>query len=205
MYKYIEELLSRFGSNCIVAGGCFKDLDRGLPAKDFDLFVLAHSFYTGVYANEVNRGNIKIKYKNTFVIKAAVKMNDGKWISVDFVHLGGTLWGGRDQKIRNILNYFDFTVSKKAAYLEDGLVKYKESPDYRKDLEGMVLTLESDDELDDAYSTFNKRMTRYISYGFMPSKELKLLYIKYMRDPESFSHGIYSFYDDGVPGWDEQS
>ncbi len=205
------------GHNGIIAGGCFKNIFNGQPVKDIDIFFRNQEDYIKAkrfFERETDEdGNNKyyLYYENDKVI--AFKQKDrfsNKEITIELVN---TIYGEPEQ----ILNAFDFTITKFAYYNEKREVPLNENSIFVnnenietvKTIVPCILHHESffehlhakrlviDDKLPFPVSTF-ERMIRYIKYGYMPCREMKVKLLTEIRNVENLdgiSNSLYNGLD----------
>lgn len=166
--KFLNEHLS--GHKGFACGGCFKNIFNGEKIKDIDIFFRSKEDFNEavdyfntedkVYTfNYRNDNVVSFKHKNGIVLELCCK-----------------IFGEPE----DILNQFDFTITKFAYYKElvkedDGNSHYETfvcfNDKFFEHLHMKRLVL--DDKVLYPMSTL-ERMFRYIKYGYMPCKETKL-------------------------------
>lgn len=184
------------GHKGFICGGCFKNIFNGEKVKDIDIFFenmqdwkeAVHYFSvrsTGYKGEDREEPIYNFHYENKKV-KAYKHIKSGI-----VVELCCSIFGTAEQ----IINRFDFTITKFAYYreekpidLEDMLNNKEAEPEIvykvafeEKFFEHLHLKrLVVDDKVPFPVSTF-ERMIRYVRYGYMPCKETKTKIIEEIR------------------------
>lgn len=207
--NWLDEFM--IGHKGFICGGCFKNIFNHEKVKDIDIFFESASDYevaveyfdshsVGYEGDDKGDEIYRFYYEN-----ANVKAY--KHIEKDItVELCSKIYGTPEE----ILNKFDFTVTKFAYYKEEVSDSITENPlpfeDIQDDIFGDDLEEEPDTHIeyrimhDDKFfehlhlkrlvtdneipypmSTF-ERMLRYAKYGYFPCKETKLKIIKALRE-----------------------
>lgn len=195
--KWMEEYL--IGHNGFIAGGCFKNAFNNENIKDLDIFFRSETDYiwaTRYYdalCGEKNNGIFRFYYENDKV--KAYKHSD-KNIVVELIR-------GNYGTPEEVLNKFDFTITKFAFYREDvpSLTEENETvSEYRiihddKFFEHLHLNrLVVDNQLLFPISSF-ERMIRYIKYGYLPCKETKKKLLEGIRSVPAITGLAESLYE----------
>jgi hypothetical protein len=148
--------------DCIIAGGVFKSLFLGQPINDIDLFfrdskraVMAVDRLDGAHTPPVITGKQLYTTGNAIGYK---RDSDGQRFEIVTSRKGTP---------REILNTFDFTVSRFALYKEDGEYRVTHHVDYTEDIQNRRLVLPADADKD-PIGTFERGL-KYSRYGFRMS------------------------------------
>lgn len=201
--RFLDEFL--LGHKGFVAGGCFKNIFNREPVKDVDVFFRSSGDYIDARAYfEAHSSEYEHYYTNDKVTAFRQIRADGKpGISVELIR---TIFGTPEE----ILNQFDFTVSKFAYYK----VEEPADPDDPFEAEEPVIQahilhdaaffehlfrkrLVIDDKIPFPISTF-ERMIRYIKYGYLPCRETKEKLIRALqetRGTDGISNSLYAGMD----------
>lgn len=212
--KWLDNFL--IGHNGIIAGGCFKNIFNKEPVKDIDVFFrnredfIKAKMYFQNDTNSAGENNYYLYYENDKVIAFKQKNKfSNKEITIELVN---TIFGEPEE----ILNAFDFTITKFAYYNERKIEIVDENinnpfVDEEKLIESKIITpyilhhdsffehlhikrLVIDDRLPFPVSSF-ERMLRYIKYGYMPCKETKIRLLTEIREAENLDGISNSLYD----------
>ncbi len=204
LLNWLDEFMT--GHKGFICGGCFKNIFNHEKVKDLDIFFKSRADYdeaveyfdsqTVGYEGDNKHSEIYRFYYENDNVKAYKHIEKG--ITIE---LCCKIFGTAEQ----ILNRFDFTVTKFTYYKEEvedetGAevdpfdivpIKPKEKPqthiEYRimhddKFFEHLHLKrLVTDNEIPYPMSTF-ERMLRYAKYGYFPCKETKMKIIKVLRE-----------------------
>ena len=202
--NWLDEFMT--GHKGFICGGCFKNIFNHEKVKDLDIFFKSQTDFdeaveyfdsqTVGYEGDNKRSEIYRFYYENDNVKAYKHIE--KEITVE---LCCKIFGTAEE----ILNRFDFTVTKFAYYKEEiedetgaeveqfdiEPVEPKEKPqthiEYRimhddKFFEHLHLKrLVTDNEIPYPMSTF-ERMLRYAKYGYFPCKETKMKIVKALRE-----------------------
>lgn len=168
--RILDQFLS--GHKGFAAGGCFKDLLNGKPAKDIDIYFRNQKDYDIAVDRFDNNPVYELFYQNENV-KAYKAIKQG--FSIELCH---KVFGSPEE----ILNQFDFTITKFAYFKEiihssdlpfgEGEDREEYTAVYDDNFfEHLFLKfLILDDQILYPKSTF-ERMLRYQRYGFKPDKQ----------------------------------
>lgn len=148
-----------------IAGGCFADLLQGKEPKDFDFWYASELDYTLATAAPTN---VRYVSRNCVAVK-----HDGYLVEHINVRFGTP---------REILENFDFTVCKFAAFIDgSGVAKVLYHKDFFKDLQRKEIAVETTREL--KQETIS-RIVKYSNKGFKITKKVaKLLGELYYKYP----------------------
>lgn len=150
--KFLEYYVKEF--DCYVSGGCFKDLLENKRPKDIDLFFKDMDGY--------ERALNLIKGSERFELVRETETSNTFYDNV--VNLNIQLIKAYTfESVLNLLNDFDFIVTRCALYLKDGQLTILKDKDFNYDLSHKTLRFGRD--LTAPVSTF-LRVFRYIDYGF---------------------------------------
>lgn len=180
-------MLDRFmiGHKGFIAGGCFKNIINNEKIKDIDIFFECYSDFLDAtrYFDTMTpnyEGDDKRNEEYTFLyqndnVKAYKHIDTG--ITLELCE---KVFGTAEQ----VINMFDFTITKFAYYKEFNEkqeVEYKIicADDFFEHLHTKRLV--TDDKILFPMSTF-ERMIRYIKYGYMPCRETKLKIAKAINE-----------------------
>lgn len=180
----IDQILS--GHKGFAAGGCFKDLLNGKPVKDIDIYFRNQKDYDAAILCFDNNPNFELFYQNDNV--KAYKALDFEGICIELCH---KIFGSPEE----ILNQFDFTITKFAYFIES--INISDFPfsegEYRNEYTAVyddnffehlfLKKLVIDNEIPYPKSTF-ERILRYGQYGFKPDKQtIDKLYSSISKTP----------------------
>lgn len=147
-----------------VAGGYFRSCLEGNKPKDIDIF-----FYD---ENSFNEKRIQFtkskKYTQIYSTPRSVcfKLNDGNGdILIDLVknQFGGPI---------PVIDNFDFTVCKCAAYIDGNILHVVNHKLFTQDVDQRILRLDRTHKVNNPDKFFN-RLIRYTQYGYNMEKEVK--------------------------------
>lgn len=207
LLNWLDEFMT--GHKGFICGGCFKNIFNHEKVKDLDIFFKSKADFedavqyfdsqsTGYEGNDKGREIYQFYYENSNV-KAYKHIEKG--ITIE---LCCKIFGTAEE----ILNNFDFTVTKFSYYKEEiedetgaeydetstvlnadtgGYEKPQTHIEYKilhddKFFEHLHLKrLVTDNKIPYPMSTF-ERMLRYAKYGYFPCKETKLKIIKTLRE-----------------------
>ena len=190
MLNWLDQFM--IGHKGFICGGCFKNIFNKEKVKDLDIFFKSKADFeeaVAYYDNQTigNDAKYKILYENANV-KAYIHKKTGVRVEL-CCKIFGT--------VEDILNQFDFTITKFAYYkeeIEDETGAEFVSPFNNKNVEAPVKSthieykvlmhdkffehlhmkrLVTDDKILFPMSTF-ERMIRYAKYGYFPCKETKM-------------------------------
>ena len=181
------KMLDKFmiGHKGFIAGGCFKNILNNEKIKDIDIFFNDYLDYENAirYFDKMTpnyEGDDKRNEKYIFLyqndnVKAYKHIDTG--ITLELCQ---KVFGTAEQ----VINMFDFTITKFAYYKEFNEkqeVEYKIicADDFFEHLHTKRLV--TDDKILYPMSTF-ERMIRYIKYGYMPCRETKLKIAKAINE-----------------------
>ena len=146
-----------------IAGGVFKDVFLDKPFRDIDFFFESESDFIRSRNIFLKDPNFKLNYKNG---NAFGFINDLTQLNIELIC---KKFGTPNE----ILNGFDFSVSKFALYRDDNDFFVKFHPLYFEDLSDKKLRFELDDR---SPIMQMKRVLKYSRYGFIAApKDLHLL------------------------------
>lgn len=207
MLNWLDEFM--MGHKGFICGGCFKNIFSKQKVKDLDIFFRnkldfedAKDYFDSMtpnYNNEDNKRNEEYTfYYENDNVKAYKHIRTGI-----VIELCCKIFGTAEQ----ILNKFDFTITKFAYYKEQ--VQDEDDPQ-QTHIEYMVLMddkffehlhikrLVIDKDIYYPMSTF-ERMFKYAKYGYYPCKESKIKIIKAVRkltdDQVELSKNLYDGID----------
>ena len=190
MLNWLDQFM--IGHKGFICGGCFKNIFNKEKVKDLDIFFKSKVDFeeaVSYYDNQTigNDAKYKILYENANV-KAYIHKKTGVRVEL-CCKIFGT--------VEDILNQFDFTITKFAYYkeeIEDETGAEVVSPFNNENVESPVKSthieykvlmhdkffehlhmkrLVTDDKILFPMSTF-ERMIRYTKYGYFPCKETKM-------------------------------
>lgn len=182
--RSIDQVLS--GHKGFAAGGCFKDLLNGKSVKDIDIYFRNQKDYDAAILCFDNNPIFELFYQNDNV--KAYKTAEYGGISIELCH---KIFGSPEE----ILNQFDFTITKFAYFIES--INISDFPfsegEYRNEYTAVyddnffehlfLKKLVIDNEIPYPKSTF-ERMLRYGQYGFKPDKQtINKLYSSISKTP----------------------
>lgn len=150
--KFLEYYVNAF--DCYVAGGCFKDLFENKRPKDIDLFFKD--------VDSFEKALTLIKENERFELVSETGTSTTFYDNVVCLNIQ-LIKNYTFKSSINLLNDFDFTVTKCVLYLKDGQLTILKDKDFNYDLSHKTLRFERD--LTAPVSTF-LRVFRYIDYGF---------------------------------------
>lgn len=187
------------GHRGFIAGGCFKNILSNEQVKDIDIFFESQEDFQDAvnYYNElIESGNSKwkFKYRND---KACAFQEEGSKIWIELVE---SVFGHPEE----ILEAFDFTVSKFAYYKKAIILEESDGVEYallyHKDFFEHLhqKRLVIDNMIPFPISTW-ERSYRYKGYGFNMCRETKKKLLAAIRQTNENDEGL-SFYLQG--GWD---
>lgn len=173
------KMLDKFmiGHKGFIAGGCFKNILNNEKIKDIDIFFNGYSDYvdatryfdtmTPNYNGDDKRSEKYISIYENANVKAYKHKETG--IALELCR---KVFGTAEQ----VINMFDFTITKFAYYKEfndkqEAEYKIICADDFFEHL--YMKRLVTDDKILYPMSTF-ERMIRYIKYGYMPCRETKI-------------------------------
>lgn len=179
--------------NCVIAGGCFKDIINNEPIKDFDLFFLNESDYFEAL-KFYRKKEFTLVYENNNAVRFSDGINNYEIIR----HINETVEG--------LINSFDFEITKMA--LTTKTIKDPNSDEekvipnklfYNERIIDLIKNkiLSFDDSLNYPYSTL-KRVIRYVSKGYrIDNKDLSYLaqYLNMIDEEELFNEIYFSELD----------
>jgi hypothetical protein len=202
--KWLDNFL--YGHKGFIAGGCFKNIFNKEPVKDIDVFFRSEiDFLSARKYFENHTDDYYLYYENSKVIAFKKKgFYENKDITIELIR---TVYGTPQE----ILNGFDFTITKFAYYKEE---VQDETPfdqptpfdETKTHIEIKILHNDSffehlhvkrlvvDDKLPFPISSF-ERMLRYAKYGYFPCKETKLKMLQAIRETPSDNGLSNSLYD----------
>jgi hypothetical protein len=161
--KWLEEYL--IGHNGFISGGCFKNAIMGEPVKDIDVFFNGDlDFCKAVICFRENKDFVKA-YETERVSAFKKKESD---ITVELVR---TVFGNP----KDVMDNFDFTVTKMAMYKDEYDNRYKVLYHNRffEDLCMKRLVIDCKN-MTMPLGVFNRSL-RYTKYGFNMCRESKLM------------------------------
>ena len=190
MLNWLDQFM--IGHKGFICGGCFKNIFNKEKVKDLDIFFESKADFeeaVSYYDNQTigNDAKYKILYENANV-KSYIHKETGVRVEL-CCKIFGT--------VEDILNQFDFTITKFAYYkeeIEDETGAEFVSPFNNENVEALVKSthieykvlmhdkffehlhmkrLVTDDKILFPMSTF-ERMIRYAKYGYFPCKETKM-------------------------------
>lgn len=188
------------GHKGFIAGGCFKNILQGQLVKDIDIFFSssddfhdAVDYYNGLTESSITKW--KFKYRNK---KACAFQEEG---SKTWVELIESTFGTPEE----ILNRFDFTVTK-MAYYKHKIVNENEEVGHEYQLMHHINFFEHlhekrlviDNDIPFPISTF-ERTYRYAKYGYCLCRESKSKLLEAIRKTTKEDENL-SFYLQS--GWD---
>lgn len=185
------------GHNGFIAGGCFKNIFTGSKIKDVDIFFKNNTDYTNAVEFYNKSSEYTPCYFNENVASYTHKASNIR------IELCKKIFGDPE----NILNQFDFTITKCAYFKkivknqetnEDSLEDIQFAEDSEGSLEYTLLIhddffehlffhrLVTDNNIFYPASTFD-RIIKYSRYGYYPCKETKLKVLQAINnlDPEN--------------------
>lgn len=188
---FLEKYLSL--SNGIIAGGCFKHIFANEKAKDIDIFFRNSGDFQIALNNFTREETLSKVYENDNAVSFRDKTNE---LRIDLVK---KVFGNP----KEIIQQFDFTVTKFCFYLEKS---YKEIED---EFETKMKILFHEDffehlhlkrlVIDEETTSFPYntliRMFKYISYGFNPCRETKEKIIRLIKESNQDIDINRSMYD----------
>lgn len=175
------------GHKGFISGGCFKQLFTNEKIKDIDIFFLSEADYYEAEKYFDDHSEFKFYYSNP-------KVKAYKNFETDIVvELISKVYGAPEE----IINQFDFTVTKFAYFKDDSndITEYKiiHHKDYFEHLFFKRLVI--DNELKYPVSSF-ERVLRYTKkYGFGLCKESKAKLIQSIKDIGDIEELQKSLYD----------
>ncbi|HAC2183034.1 TPA_asm: hypothetical protein GJJ58_11055 [Listeria monocytogenes] len=177
------------GHNGFIAGGCFKNIFNNEKVKDVDVFFRNKRDYENAVDYYTNKEDniIRKSYSNANVC-AFYHRPSG--IRIELVK---SVFGEPE----DVLDNFDFTITKVARYISDNEHKVALHPEFFEHLHLNKLVI--DDKLIFPVSTF-ERMIRYIAYGYLPCLETKAKLVDAINsiqniDENDFSKSLYEGLD----------
>lgn len=218
--NWLDEFMT--GHKGFICGGCFKNIFNGEKVKDLDIFFKSKrdwedavqyfdSMTEGYKGDDKRPATYCFYYENDNV--KAYKHIEKRTV----IELCNKIYGTAEQ----ILNQFDFTITKFAYYKEevedesgdevnpfDDEIRTENSTKQRKThIEYRIMhddkffehlhmkRLVTDDKIPFPMSTF-ERTLRYAKYGYFPCKETKMKIVKALCDlPEQQVNASESLYD----------
>ena len=195
MLSFLDEFM--IGHKGFICGGCFKNIFNHEKLKDIDVFFECREDFEGaVRYFDGNDDDFYLYYENANVRAYKHKASNTT------VELCCKIFGTAEQ----ILNQFDFTVSKFAYFKklvedDDGDGSHIEyavlmHAEFFEHLHMKRLVI--DDEIPYPMSTL-ERMFRYVKYGYMPCRETKLKIANAINDLSkeqiSVSESLYNGMD----------
>lgn len=159
------------GHNGFIAGGCFKNIFNNEKVKDVDVFFRNKRDYENAVDYYTNKEDniIRKSYSNANVC-AFYHRPSG--IRIELVK---SVFGEPE----DVLDNFDFTITKVARYISDNEHKVALHPEFFEHLHLNKLVI--DDKLIFPVSTL-ERMIRYIAYGYLPCRETKVKLLTTIND-----------------------
>jgi hypothetical protein len=177
--KYFEN------NNGIIAGGCFKNIFMGEKVKDIDMFFRSEEDFTKAKMFFDKNDKFMYYYDNDNV----VSYKDENGIALELIK---KTYGSPHQLVNN----FDFTVSKFAMWKEDVddnvETKIIHSDMFFEHLHMKRIVI--DDKILFPVSTF-ERMIKYTKYGFYPCRETKIKLLEKIREAETLGEISKTLYD----------
>lgn len=190
--NFLEDLIKNKPFKCYVAGGLFKDIfsNRGFGAiKDIDFFFetledfnKALNYFTKENTNDL----YEVIYENNNCIGIKGKKYRIELIRKNF------------DNIINILDNFDFTITKCAFYLDEkNNSVFTFHKDFFNDLKNKEIKYSSNHKTKLNLNVFEtiERILRYQGYGFKVTEETNIKTIKFVKEFKEFS----TFNNDMVP------
>lgn len=165
------------GHNGFIAGGCFRNIFDNTPVKDIDIFFENNEDYTKAKSYYENKDNF-IKYYDNKKVVAFKHTKNGM-----VIELIQSVFG----KPEEIINNFDFSITKFAYYKEKVIFDEEEITEYKiihhKDyFEHLHLKrLVTNEMLIYPNSTF-ERLLKYAKYGYFPCRETKMHIINNIKN-----------------------
>jgi hypothetical protein len=166
LFPYIK------GKGGFIAGGIFKDLFHGNPYRDIDMFFKNDISFKMNMEYLTNKRLFKLTYQNK---NATGLKNDSKRINIDLV---SRIFGSPE----DILDSFDFTVSKFCLYEENRKIKVLYHRSYFEDLTNKRLRFNHDTL--QPISLLN-RVLKYSKYGFKLEKKDFLFLVEQINKLDS--------------------
>jgi hypothetical protein len=207
---WLEKFLSFH--NGFIAGGCFKNIFSNQSVKDIDIFFKNYTDYENAFdyfkQHDVSEKESKDGNKEYQFVYQNDKCICYRHIPTGIkIELIDSIFG----EPKDILEQFDFTISKYAYYnkkitdpFEDE-VKYELTCVYHQDFFEHLTQkkLVIDDKIPFPVSTF-ERVLRYTSYGYNLCKESRKKLIIALNQIEKIENEQFSdsFYGNGNGGWD---
>ena len=211
MLHWLDELL--IGHNGFIVGGCFKNIFNKEKVKDIDIFFHCHEDYDEAvdYFDRMTvgfNGDDKLEEEYRFLysnenVKAYIRLKDNLRVELCCKIFGSPA---------DILNQFDFTITKFAYYnayvskQNSEILLEAELPDPFLEQPAQKFTVNKEIELVGLVTYDNKyfehlhlhrlvvdnkllypistfeRVLKYVKYGYMPCKETKLKLIQAIRN-----------------------
>lgn len=205
---WLEKFLSFHDG--FIAGGCFKNIFSNQSVKDIDIFFKNNTDYQNAVDYCQQHGGSEEESKDGAKEYQFVYKND-KCICYRHIPTGikieliDSIFG----EPKDILEQFDFTISKYAYYnkriKDENEVRYELTCVYHQDFFEHLTQkkLVIDDKIPFPVSTF-ERILRYTSYGYNLCKESRKKIIKAINEKENIEEYEFSdsFYGNGNGGWD---
>lgn len=190
--RWLDEFMT--GHKGFIAGGCFKNIFNAEKVKDLDVFFESEQDFAAADSYYSSRPELWYLYYENKKVKAYRQLGEyRKPITVELIR---NVYGTAEE----ILNMFDFTITKFAYYKEIVQDEEGDHTEYKvlchdRFFEHLQLKrLVVDDKLPFPVSTF-ERMLRYAKYGYFPCKETKLRIIAGIREVEGVDGLSESLYD----------
>lgn len=180
MLKWLDKYIK--GHDGFIAGGCFKQIFTGQPVKDIDIFFETE----GAFEQAERAFRHELSYINHYETDKVIAFKDS--ITDVVVELVKMVKGSP----REILDAFDFTITKFAYFKKDVMgFSCLYSDMFFEHL--MFKRLVVDNRLIYPANTFN-RMFKYAHYGYLPCRETKSRVAEALRAlevPVNISASLY--------------
>lgn len=174
------------GHKGFIAGGVFKNIFNNEKVKDIDIFFENEKDWYETYELFKKDKDYEFEYQNGNVVAYKNKHTN---VVVELVkHTYG--------KPKDILNRFDFTITKFAYYKEENendiewKIIYHDRFFEHLHLKRLVIDQDHKEIIKPA-NTFN-RMFKYAKYGYFPCRETKVKIINALRDLSVFDESMLS-------------
>lgn len=184
--NFLIKYLNDTGNRGIIAGGCFKDIFSHKKVKDIDVFTDNESNFKFINDKLSSNTDYVLSYNNDNV---TAYRNRYTGITIEVIK---KIYG----KPNEILNAFDFSITKFALYLDNVSDNYPSvmyDNDFFKDITQKRLVLNN--RIDYPLSTFN-RLLRYTRYGYTLCKSSKVKLLKCVKNDYS-NEELDASIDDG--------
>jgi len=151
----IEKIFDILGEGIIIAGGCFKDVNKGIRPKDYDVWFKTPMDFAQAATILACDTDCSFLYNSDKAIGYSVP---GIMPHVELILF-------KFGNVKDILDCFDFTITQYAIYKENHLFHSVCNPDFAKDLKDHNLNVT---QLEYPAQTL-ARMFRYTTYGYYPT------------------------------------